>query len=241
MAAGAEKQAGGGSRRSGAGTGTEPVREAVTFVQYDGTPVCIEQLTQGKLDSLLKTYGARGFFTANGSRSRSLTKLPEGGRVRLSYRWEEDAVSQGPTEQEVEPLKAFVRSVACEENDNFVIPLPAGPFEYPDGDEYLRMDFAFVAGDTVYVGHYQRELDEFGVLEMYHTHCSLRKRHFSPELADVLEGVTAVKLFLGGQAVQAGLSKEELIESAEERGVSVVLPSDNGMEVAGTLMPALPL
>ncbi len=57
----------------------------------------------------------------------------------------------------------------------------------------------------------------------------------------MLEGVTAVKLFLGGQAVQAGLSKEELIESAEERGVSVVLPSDNGLEVAGTLMPALPL
>ncbi len=39
------------------------------------------------------------------------------------------------------------------------------------------MDFAFVAGDTVYVGHYQRELDEFGVLEMYHTHCSLRWEH----------------------------------------------------------------
>ncbi|KAL4420357.1 hypothetical protein ABPG77_006164 [Micractinium sp. CCAP 211/92] len=244
VAAGAEERAGGGSSAAAtpaSSTATEPVREVVTFVQYDGTPVCVEQLTQGKLDFLLGRYGARGFFTADGSRSRAVSRLPEGGPVRLSYRWEEHAVSQGPTEQELEPLKAFVRCVACEENDNFVIPLRAGPFEYPDGDEYMSMDFAFVAGGTVYVGHYQRELDETGVLDMYFTHLALGRRHASPELADALEGVTAVKLFLGGDHVRAGLTVQAFVEKAAKRGISVVLPADNGLDVAGRAAPAMPL
>ncbi len=198
VAAGAEEPAGCGNSAAvtpASSTDTEPVREAVTFVQYDGTPICVDQLTQGKPDSLLGRWGARGFLTADGSRSRALSRLPEGGPVRLSYwvrpcslvvggvdhlpyallswaawrlpigclepstvagdappfprcpappvwlrcpQWKEDAVSQGPTEQELEPLREFVRSVTCEENDNFVIPLPAGPFEYPDGDVRCR-------------------------------------------------------------------------------------------------------
>lgn len=86
VAAAANKQAGGGSRRSGASSGTEPVREAVTFVHsIGGTPINVERLTQGEPDSLLERCGSRGFFTADGTRSRALARLPEDGPVRLSY------------------------------------------------------------------------------------------------------------------------------------------------------------
>lgn len=43
---------------------------------------------------------------------------------------------------------------------------PPGPAQ-----EYMRMEIAFVAGGTLYVGHYQRELDEMGVFDM----CSTRR------------------------------------------------------------------
>ncbi len=148
----------------------------------------IERLTQGELDSLLEGCGSRGFFTADGTRSRALARLPEEGPVRLSYwvsgrllAWgrgmarlpsallpriarrslmggfgaikrgrscpavhrlrlrclqgDEAFITPGPTQQELEPLRAFVRSVAGAENDGFVVPLQTTPFEHPDGDK----------------------------------------------------------------------------------------------------------
>ncbi|KAL4421942.1 hypothetical protein ABPG77_007884 [Micractinium sp. CCAP 211/92] len=237
LVAAADKQAGGGGS-----TVTDPTREMVTFVQPDGTTLCIEQPTQDDLDWVLEACGARGFVTADGTYSGALGRLPEGGTVRLSYAWEDEVVSRPPTKQEMAPLREFVRSVAAAEHGEPVLQLQSTPFTYAGGDEYMRMEIAFVAGDTVYVGHYQRELDEMGVYDLCFTRSGLLGRHEgSPELALALDGVASMKLFLGGPAVSEELTVERLVEAAEEEGFGVVLPIDEGLGLAGAAPLALPM
>ncbi len=67
------------------------------------------------------------------------------------------------------------------------------------------------------------------------------KRGSSPDLAAVLQGVTHVKLFLAGEAVREGLDVQELVDLAAAEGVSVVLPSGQGLGLAGAAAPALQL
>lgn len=50
-----------------------------------------------------------------------------------------------------------------------------------------------------------------------------------------------MKLFLGGKAVRPGLTVEGLVELAAMLGVSVLLPTANGLGLAGSAAPTLPI
>lgn len=54
------------------------------------------------------------------------------------------------------PCKACTNSVLC---------IPCDPTTTP-AQEYLRMDAAVIAGGTLYVAEFRRELNETGVLDM---------------------------------------------------------------------------
>ncbi|KAL4446352.1 hypothetical protein ABPG77_003159 [Micractinium sp. CCAP 211/92] len=189
----------------------------VTFLPYESAPLRMTDLSQGKLEALLIHYGARGFEAADGKPSRMLARLPEGGTVRLSYWWEDTVGSWGPHKYELEPLQAYMRSAADAEHGGSVIPLQREPFKDRDDDKFLRMHAAFIAGDTLYVGHYQQELDDDGVWDINEVLWRLRHRDESPELASALQGVTSVKLFLAGERVRASPTVETLVKEAEER------------------------
>lgn len=62
----------------------------------------------------------------------------------------------------------------------------------------------------------------------------------SPDLAAALPGVTHAKLFLAGQGVREGMAVQELVEKASTAGVSVVLPSGQGLSLVAAA-PAVPL
>jgi hypothetical protein len=62
-----------------------------------------------------------------------------------------------------------------------------------------------------------------------------------PELTAALPGVTEVKLFLGGRVVCGRLTKQELVDLAAAAGMSVVLPTAQGLEILGAGIPAAPL
>lgn len=63
----------------------------------------------------------------------------------------------------------------------------------------------------------------------------------SPDLAAALRGVTHLKLFLCGLAVRPGLAVDELAQFAAPVGVSLVLPSGQGLGLAAEPAPADPL
>ena len=59
-----------------------------------------------------------------------------------------------------------------------------------------------------------------------------------PELGAALAGVTEVELFLAGEDVRRGETREELAEYALRKGVSVVLPSGAGLSAVTRAGPA---
>lgn len=67
------------------------------------------------------------------------------------------------------------------------------------------------------------------------------QRGRSPDLAAALQGVTHVKLFLGGDAVRQGLAVQELAEAAAVVGASLVLPSGQALGLASEPAPAVRL
>lgn len=67
------------------------------------------------------------------------------------------------------------------------------------------------------------------------------RRGVSPSLAAALQGVTHVKLFLGGQVVRKGLPVHKLAEDAALAGLSLVLPSGQVLGLAAEPAPAVRL
>ena len=63
----------------------------------------------------------------------------------------------------------------------------------------------------------------------------------SPGLAAALQGVTEAKLFLGGEMMRAGLTVQEMVDWAAEVGMSVVLPSGQGLGLVADAAPAVQL
>ena len=59
-----------------------------------------------------------------------------------------------------------------------------------------------------------------------------------PELGAALAGVTEVELFLAGEGVRRGVSRDELVADALQQGVSVVLPSGVGLSAVARAGPA---
>lgn len=60
-----------------------------------------------------------------------------------------------------------------------------------------------------------------------------------PALAAAVEGVTKVKLFLGGDMVRPGLTVQQLAEQAALVGVTLVLPSGQALGLASEPAPAV--
>ena len=60
-----------------------------------------------------------------------------------------------------------------------------------------------------------------------------------PALAAAVEGVTEVKLFLGGDMVRPGLTVQQLAEQAALVGVTLVLPSGQELGLASEPAPAV--
>ena len=58
-------------------------------------------------------------------------------------------------------------------------------------------------------------------------------RGASPDLAAALQGVTDVKLLLGGEVVRAGMMVQRMVDLAAEARMSVVLPSGQGLGLMG--------
>ncbi|PSC72481.1 WD40 repeat isoform A [Micractinium conductrix] len=122
--------------------------------------------------------------------------------------------------------------------------LPTTPFADADGQHYVQLDAAVVAGDTVYVGELKTVLGEAAVEDVVMKLVKIRgavQRGRSPDLAAALQGVTHVKLFLGGDAVRQGLAVQELAEAAAVVGASLVLPSGQALGLASEPAPAVRL
>lgn len=110
--------------------------------------------------------------------------------------------------------------------------------------EYVQLDVAVVVGSTAYVGELVDELGDPDVAHLAITAAKIRaavQGGESPDLAAALRGVTHLKLFLCGLAVRPGLAVDELAQFAAPVGVSLVLPSGQGLGLAAEPAPADPL
>ncbi len=67
------------------------------------------------------------------------------------------------------------------------------------------------------------------------------RRGTSPDLAAALQGVTEARLFLGGEVVRDGLPVQDLVDDAAVEGLTVVLPSGQGMGIVASAAPAVQL
>ncbi|KAL4420850.1 hypothetical protein ABPG75_010506 [Micractinium tetrahymenae] len=142
-------------------------------------------------------------------------------------------------------LQAFLRRHASAEHPGApVTVLQTARFLDANGKVAVQLDAAVVAGDTLYVGQWVMDqgLGEDAVAGMAAKVEQLRRvltAGPSPDTAAALQGVSQLKLFLGGEAVREGLTVEDLVELAAEEGVSVVLRT--GQSVVGGAVPAVDL
>ncbi|KAL4451243.1 hypothetical protein ABPG77_009315 [Micractinium sp. CCAP 211/92] len=231
-----------GQQAGGAGP-TEPYRQKVAFLKA-GSTLQVEDVTQDKLTRVLRGQGAVG-FDAGGFISAALVDLPEGGRVQLMFMEDlfslirEDEAKLRSLQQaggyvapsKVQVLGRLIQNRALAENRGALLTdLSQQLFKYPTGQEYLRMDAAFIAGETLHAGQYQRELNGDGVAGVQRMLEALRQREASPELAAALRGVKAVKLYLGFSAVQDRRTFEELADEAREEAIALVLLLDSDLD-----------
>lgn len=244
-------EAGGG--RAGGG---RPVREEVTFLVPGQGPLTLSHLTQSHLVRFLDLVGAIGFKhgAAHDRVSVRLEDLPVGEVVELQLATEPpfadrvkniEASFKNLSRAEEEEMAACMRLIAEADNPGVsIIPLQTSPFLRADGLDYAQFDAIFVAGSTAYIGEFKRVLGEGSIDDLFLKFKKIRKARelgTSPDLAAALQGVTAVKLFLGGKTVRAGLPVEEMVSLAAEEDMSVLLLSGQALGLAGPAAGAVPL
>ncbi|KAI7843321.1 hypothetical protein COHA_003021 [Chlorella ohadii] len=259
QAAGGAAEAGGGgaAEAGGAADGRRRRCERVTLlVPGWPEPALFVNVTQRCLYSILSNAGALGFETADGGVSLSVDDLPEGGTVKLvlpssllpsdhprakQARAQLQALESIQLAQELQ-LGAFLRNLASSESPGCTITvLPTAPFQGDGGEDYVQLDAAVVAGGTLYICEVKRMLSEAAVSNTSLKLSTIRdalSSGASPDLAAALQGVTHAKLFLAGQGVRKGLPLQDLVAKARAKGVSVVLPSGQGLSLVGPAGPA---
>ncbi|KAI7841203.1 hypothetical protein COHA_005168 [Chlorella ohadii] len=207
-------------------------------------------VTQRHLHAIMETTGTVGFELADGSISRRKKDLPEGGAVKLvlpaEHPW---AIQQRKLEQardsavlaEELGIGAYLQQLASTENAGCpVTMLQTEPFTDAQGEKYEQFVAAVVAGGTLYVAELKRVLDEESVRDAFLKLIRIRRAHRgsgSPDLAAALQGVTQTKMFLVGERVEEGEEGQLLIDMAREGGMSVLLPSGQGLELVVNAPP----
>ncbi|KAI7841945.1 hypothetical protein COHA_004472 [Chlorella ohadii] len=213
-----------------------------------------QHVDQRSLDRILTVCGALGFTAPGISISGKVEDLPEGGTVTVVTPGEpplgtqvrnlQSACDNETRARELE-LAAFLRAFASTQHPGCAISmLLTKPYLDNVGQDYLQLDAGVRVSHELYVAEHKRVLSEPHLDELLTKLLKIRgalKRGSSPDLAAVLQGVTHVKLFLAGEAVREGLAVQELVDLAAAEGVSVVLPSGQGLGLAGAAAPALQL
>lgn len=179
--------------------------------------------------------------------------LPEGGTVELVVPASPTDAQQlrnmqGLLDNDVlaqeQQVAAHMRLCASAENAGCdIINLKSEPYKRADGQDYVQMDAAVVAGGTLYLAECKRMVEEDNIANLLLKQVRIRSALLcgtSPDLAAALRGVTHVKLFLAGQGVCAGQSLERLAELTAAAGVGLLLPTAEGLDLVSA-PSALPL
>ncbi|KAL4440527.1 hypothetical protein ABPG75_003528 [Micractinium tetrahymenae] len=239
--AAAGKQAGGGG-----GPRTRRVcSEKVDFLLPDGVTLRAVNVTERHFDNFLSDLEAYGIETADGRCSRQLSDVPADGVARVVLRPQPGGGTPEFSSIRGMELEALLHALARKENPGAtIILLQTTPFKGDDGADYLQLDVAIVAGHTLYAGEMEDVLGRGSVTEAKFAMEKIRdafKGGYSADLAATLQGVTQAKMFLGGRSVQSGVTVQEMADLAAAAGMSIVLPSGQGLGIAGGAATAVQL
>lgn len=251
LARGGRKADGGGGDKA-----ARPRRDKVDFLIPGHPPLRTAHVTQRMLNSMLIQIGAVGFEMADGRVSQDLEDLPEGGTVTVVMSPEIEistakqlrnlqASFDNSTRAKELEFEAFLRALASMENVSVPLTtLQTSPFKGVDGQDCVQLDAAIQAGQTLYLGEMKRVLSEVSVVNLNSKLGKIREAlsiAASPDLAAALQGVNEVKLFLGGEVLRAGLPMHKMVDIAAARGMSLVLPSGQGLGLVASAAPAVKL